>query len=136
VLTANALAVLVGVASARFWAEHEQARREVARAVVRDAGHDESDAPEALRLAADSIAMAALVQQSAFLRVVASGGPLTSQGRTRRAFAVWLQASDRLERFMRLVGLRRVPKPAPSLDAAIAALGDNDEQAVNRESEP
>ena len=54
------------------------------------------DAPEALRLAASSIAQAVIVQQSAFARLVESGGPLTSKGRSRRAFTVWLAATDRL----------------------------------------
>jgi hypothetical protein len=115
VYPANGLALNVGAESTAFWAEHALARREIASAVMRDAGHDEGDAPEALKLAADSIAMAALVQQSAFQRLVEARGPLSSAGRTRRAFVVWVQATDRLEKFVRLVGLRSVPKRVPSL---------------------
>ena len=110
----NRAALVVGERSAAFWTQHEQARRDLRTAVIIDAGHREADAPKALQLAADSIAQTTLLQASAFAHLVESGGPLTSSGRTRRAYAVWLTATDRLERGLRLVGLRRVPKPAPS----------------------
>ena len=117
-------ALVTGATSVAFWEANAEVRRAIAAAVLRDAGHTAADAPETLRLAADSIAMAALVQQSAFLHVVETGGPLTTHGRTRRAFAVWLQATDRLEKFLRLVGLRRLPRPVPTLDEALAAMAD------------
>jgi hypothetical protein len=41
---------------------------------------------------------------------------MTATGRTRRAFTVWVAATDRLERHLRLVGLKRVPKPAIDLE--------------------
>ena len=110
----NGLALVVGQHSAAFWREHIVARRELREAVIADAGHTEADAPRALAIAAESIAQATLVRDSAYLRLAEAGGPLTSSGRVRRAFAVWCQAVDRLERHLRLVGLRRVPKPAPS----------------------
>ena len=95
--------------------------------IIQDAGHTSQDAPKALQLAADSIAQAVLLQRSAFTRVVESGGPITSSDRTRRAYVVWQSSTDRVERGLRLVGLRRVPGPAPSLHEALAAaqeLGD------------
>jgi hypothetical protein len=113
----NKAALIVGHRSTAFWTAHASALQEIAAATIADAGHTQDDAPRALRLAADGIAQASLLRDSAFLRVVESGGPLTSSGRTRRAFAVWMAASDRLEKHLRLVGLKRIPKPAPSLDA-------------------
>ena len=118
----NVAAVVVGERSAAFWAAHEAARRETRRAVIEDAGYHEHDAPEALQLAADGIGQARLLRDSAFLRVVESGGPMTAKGRARRAFTVWLAASDRLERYLRLVGLARVPKPSSAALSPAAFL--------------
>jgi hypothetical protein len=106
-LPKNTRALASGQCSAAFWRAHDAARSEIASAIVADAGHSRDDAPRALTLAADAIAQATLVQQSAFLRMVESGGPLTTADRARRAFMVWLAATDRLERFVRLVGLKR-----------------------------
>ena len=55
------------------------------------------------------------LRDSAYVRIVESGGPLTSNGRTRRAYGVWLSASDRVERHLRLISLEQVPKLASSL---------------------
>ena len=116
VLKGNDLALVVGNRSAAFWAEHEQARHELRDAIITDAGHDPQDEPpRALVIAADGLAQAMLIRDSAYLRMVESGGPLTSSGRTRRAFNVWCTALDRTERHVRLVGLRREPKPVPTL---------------------
>jgi hypothetical protein len=121
-VTANRAALVAGQHSAAFWQVHIDARRAIVEGVLSDAGHTPDDAPRALQLAADGIAQAALMRDSAFSRVVQSGGPLTSAGRTRRAFGVWLVASDRLEKYLRLVGLRRVPRnAAATFEAAIAA---------------
>lgn len=111
----NSLALVTGQHTSRFWTEHAQARREMATAIIEDAGHTAEDAPRALCLAADAIAQAALLQASAFVRLVESGGPMTASGRTRRAFVVWQVATDRLERHLRLVGLQRRTKRAPTL---------------------
>lgn len=110
----NGLALVVGVNSRVFWAEHDAARHELRTAIIADAGHSAEDAPCALTIAAESIAQATLIRDSAYLRLAESGGPLASSGRVRRAFHAWIQASDRLERGLRLVGLRRMPRPAPS----------------------
>jgi hypothetical protein len=71
-------------------------------------------------LAVEAIAQATLISRSAFERIGESGGPLTARGRGRRAFAIWVQALDRLERGLRLVGLERRPKPAVSFAQSIA----------------
>src|ERR1700676_1395472 len=88
----NKAALVTGAHSAAFWRAQEEARREIVRAVVEDAGHAPDDAPRALRLAADGIAQAVLLRDAAFQRVVESGGPMTSAGRVRRAYQVWLTA--------------------------------------------
>ena len=111
----NGLAVVTGSRSVAFWQEHEQARRELQDALIVDAGHQPDDAPRALVIAADGLAQAMLIRDSAFARVVEAGGPLTSAGRTRRAFAVWTAALDRTERHLRLVGLERKAQALPTL---------------------
>src|SRR5262245_9946894 len=84
----NRAALVVGARSSAFWQAHDAARREIVAAVVADAGHGMEDAPRALLLAADGIAQATLLRDAAFIRLVESGGPMTSAGRTRRAFVV------------------------------------------------
>ncbi len=124
VLKGNALALVVGARSAAFWAEHNRDRRELVAAVVEDAGATLGTASRALLLAADSLAQATLIRDSAYLRMVESGGPLTSSGRSRGAFTVWAAALDRVERHLRLVGLKRQLKPAKTL---AEVMGDGDE---------
>ncbi|HEX2253147.1 MAG TPA: hypothetical protein VHQ65_07765 [Thermoanaerobaculia bacterium] len=128
-LPGNGLAVVAGHRSVEFWQAHEAERRELQRLVVEDAGHTLHDAPRALLVAADGLAQAVLIRDSAFARVVDSGGPLTSSGRTRRAFTVWSSAVDRVERHLRLLGLKREPKPGPSLANYMASNGDSGEVA-------
>ncbi len=115
VLTGNDLALVVGHRSAAFWREHAEAQREIRDAIIADAGYELYDAPRALELAADGAAQAALVRDSAFTRMVQQGGPLTVKGKTRHAFTIWCAALDRTERHLRLVGLRREPRPAQTL---------------------
>ena len=125
----NRAALVIGTHSATFWRVHEEARLEIRRDVIADAGFTEGDAPRALQIAADGIAQATLLRDAAFLRVAQSGGPLTSVGRTRRAFSVWLTSADRLEKYLRLVGLRRAPKPALSLPDYLRRIAHEDERA-------
>jgi hypothetical protein len=63
-----------------------------------------------------------LVRDSAFQRVIAMGGPLTAHGRARRCYTVWLQASDRLERALRLACSLERKGPEP-VDLARALSG-------------
>jgi hypothetical protein len=111
----NACALVAGERSVAFWAALASVRAKIEASVIRDQGHTPDDAPAALRFAADSIAQARLIQLSAFERMKAGGGPLSSADRPRRSFLVWQAATDRLERHLRLVGLRRVPKEPESL---------------------
>jgi hypothetical protein len=126
-VTGNRAALVVGARSLGFWRAADDARREIREAILTDAGFTPSDAPRALLIAADGVAQAALLRDASFARVVESGGPLTTTGRTRRAFAVWQAAADRAERYMRLIGLKRQPKPAPSLAELLAAQPDEPE---------
>lgn len=114
VIRGNDLALVVGATSSAFWAEHEQALREIANAVIADAGHTPQDAPKAFAIAAESIAQATLIRDSAYARMAEAGGPLAASGRVRRAFTAWCAAVDRVERHLRVVGVRRVPRPSPS----------------------
>jgi hypothetical protein len=116
----NRAALVVGQDSIKFWQQQATARRELEFGIMADLGYSAEDAPRAVKLAVSAIGQAALIQASAFERLVESGGPLTERGRTRRAFAVWLQASGRLERALRLVGLERRSK---QVDLALALSG-------------
>lgn len=106
----NTAALVAGEHSEAFWAAQDGARREIVDAVLQDAGHTSDDAPQALLLAAQGLAQSALLRDSAYRRLIEAGGPMTANGRTRRAFTVWLSALDRLEKHLRLVGLKRVTR--------------------------
>jgi hypothetical protein len=116
-------ALAVDAYSEAFWRDVDATCAEISRAVLRDAGYTEADVPEALRIAATGLSQATLLRDAAFTRV-AIAGPLTSSGRTRRAYVVWQTAADRAERLLRLIGLARVPKPAPSIADWLSARAD------------
>ena len=120
VLRGNQAALVVGHRSRLFWQQHAEAQREIRDAIIVDAGHEPGDAPRALELAADGAAQAALIRDAAFLRMVEQGGPLTSKSKTRAAFKIWSTALDRVERHLRLVGLRREPRPVQTLAEVMA----------------
>jgi hypothetical protein len=105
----NRAALVVGERSNAFWAAHVGARAEIRDAVLTDAGA-QPDASRALYIAADGLAQATLLRDAAYLRLVELGGPMTKADRPRRAFQVWLSAGDRVERYLRLVGLERKAK--------------------------
>jgi hypothetical protein len=122
----NRAALVVGNRSAQLWAAQAAARRNIVAEVLADKGHDVDSAPRTLRLAADALAQAVLIQQSAFEKLVETAGPLTSAGRTRRAFTVWQAATDRVEHHLRLIGLTRLSKPAANVAEAFAAMHEED----------
>jgi hypothetical protein len=74
----------------------------------------EAEAPQALLDAIDGLVQAVLLRDSAFARIVESGGPATLQGRRRAAFNVWLLAAGRAENHLKLLGLERRSKRVPS----------------------
>ena len=115
-------------AAPSFWSVEAEARRGIVEDVVRDAGFTAEDAPRALELAAEALAQAVLLKNAAYARVVESGGPLTSAQRPRRAYAVWLAATARVTDYVRLIGLRRVPRPAQTLQEYVASLADERDQ--------
>jgi hypothetical protein len=57
------------------------------------------------------------------------GGPLSASGRARRCFTVWCAAIDRVERHLRLVGLRTAPKPTQTLHDYLASRNAADDEA-------
>jgi hypothetical protein len=122
VTSGNGLAVVVGVNSGAFWQAHHQARQDLRSAILSDAGYTTDDAPRALAIAAESIAQATLIRDSAYLRLAEAGGPLAASGRVRRAFHAWVQASDRLERYLRLVGLDRKARPVDPMERVRRAV--------------
>ena len=121
----NGLATVSGSRSVAFWREHAAAAAELVGAVVSDAGHITDTAPRALLEAASGLAQAVLVRDSAFTRMVEEGGALTSAGRGRRCLQVWLAAQSAVERHLRLLGLKREPKPVDHLAELRAAIGQS-----------
>src|SRR2546423_27493 len=65
----NTLTVLAGEGSVAFWTAHETARRELREGIIADAGHTPADAPRTLGVAAETIAQATLIRDSAYLRM-------------------------------------------------------------------
>jgi hypothetical protein len=118
----NTASLVVGGRSAAFWRAQAAARRALEAELMADAGFGPDDAPAALKLAVESLAQAMLIQRSAFERIGEAGGPLTIKGKGRRAFLVWLQAFDRVEQALRLIGLKRQSKPVNPLDAVRQAV--------------
>jgi hypothetical protein len=117
----NGAAVVVGAHSAAFWAAQESARRAFVTQVLADHGFAADDAPGALVAAAEGAAQAVLLRDAAFLRVAETGGPTSLRGRRRAAFNVWLDACDRFERLVRVLGVSRRSRPAPSVREYMAA---------------
>ena len=118
----NTAALVVGAHSRQFWGSHIAERHALEDELLSDAGFSRDEAPVALRLAVEGIASATLILRSAFDRIGEAGGPLTVDARGRSAFLIWLQAFDRQERGLRLVGLSRKPKPVNPLDAVRQAV--------------
>lgn len=117
VMPGNVLALVVGQRSAQLWAAEAQARKEVADAVIADAGFRPGEEPRALAMAAQSLAQALMVQTSAYLRMAEEGGPLSASSRARRAFGVWLAATATIEKHLRIVGLQRRGRPVDPMEA-------------------
>lgn len=92
--------------------------------MLADAGHTPQTATATLRMAAESLSQAVLVRDSAFERLAESGGPLSASGRARRAFTAWLQATDRVERHLRLLGLERKERNITDLARALSGVGE------------
>lgn len=85
--------------------------------LVRDQGHaDPNDAPMALRIACAALARASVLEEAIAARVAEMGGPLTSDGRVRRAHQRWEAVFDRVLSALRVVGLERAPGVAPTLE--------------------
>lgn len=131
----NRLAVTVGHRTAAFWQAHADALREIRDEVIADAGFTDDDAPRALKVAATGLAQAALVRDSAFERMVETGGPLTNADRQRRPFTTWKTAAATVERHLKLVGLHRAAKPALSFVEQMRAATAENERARQRDAD-
>lgn len=117
----NTAALVHGQASLSFWADVNDVRSSIRRAILTDCGYDEHDAPRVLAMLADKFAQTALVGDSAFERLVREGGALTSNGRVRRVFNVWQSALDRQASLGKLIGVERRTRPV-SFQEALARL--------------
>jgi hypothetical protein len=111
----NCAALVTGQHSAQFWQAVDTKRREIRDEVLKDAGETPTTAPRVLLALADGIAQCILVRDSAFDSMVALGGPLTVEGRARRASKVWQTTHDAVASDARILGLKRVPKSVDDL---------------------
>jgi hypothetical protein len=118
----NRAALVCGHRSGAFWAAAEATEREITAAAIRDAGYAIDDCPAVLARASAAFARASLMEEASFRHVASSDGPLTAAGRTRRAFNVWQQSSARVSDLARLLGLRRAPRPVPTLDEVLNGI--------------
>lgn len=122
-MSGNGLALVTGERSAVFWSAAEGLRSEIREAAIADAGHSHEDAPRTLLVAADGLAQAVLMRDAAYLRAVEQGGPMSSDSRARRAWAVWESAAAIVERHVKTLGLKRTGRQLPKTPMdAIAAL--------------
>lgn len=117
VIAGNRLALIHGARSAQFWQEHAALVRDRYEAILADQGHDNpDDAPMALRVAVAALARASVLEEGIAQRVCELGGPLTDDGRVRRAHQRWEAVYDRVLAGVRVVGTDRVAAPVPSLE--------------------
>jgi hypothetical protein len=117
----NQAATVTGSRSLQFWAAADAQREQLTLGILRDRGFATlAEAPVTLRLAAQGAAQAQIVRDSAFARLVESGGPLSGSDRERGAHKVWAAASDRLLRHVQVVGLERVAPAVPTLNDYMA----------------
>jgi hypothetical protein len=82
-------------------------RQEVRAAILSDVGHTDADVPRALSIIIDQLAEARLIAQSYFEFLAASGGPITTKGRQRRAVEGWSKAAAHVAKFASMIGLER-----------------------------
>lgn len=101
----NLAAAVVGEHSQVFWNEQNATVDGEIERIVRGLGHSATTAPETLLVAARGLAQAGIVRDAAFARMTELGGPLSAAGRPRRAFDVWLAASERVDRTLRVLGV-------------------------------
>lgn len=120
----NSCALKVGEHSAAFWAGAQAAQHEIMTAVLRDLGHgDEASAPAAVTAVVRNLAQGVLLRDAAFSKIVEQGGPQTEPtSRARAALRIWAESADKVLAAAKVIGLARVPKPAPSLRAVLDAV--------------
>jgi hypothetical protein len=103
------MALVTGEHSALFWVGAEAVRQELTCKLLRDRGVAD-DPPTALLEAANGAAQALIIRDSAFRRLVESGGPTTLHDRRRTALDVWESASDRALKHLQVIGFDRQQK--------------------------
>ncbi len=69
----------------------------------------------AMRIAVAALARASVLEEGIAQRVCELGGPLTDDGRVRRAHQRWESVFDRVMAGLRIVGLARTPAEVPTL---------------------
>jgi hypothetical protein len=121
----NLVALKTGERSRQQFDLQATERRDLSDAILKQLGHtDMSAAPETLKRFVDGTTQAVLLRDSAFLRVIESGGAITSNGRQRAAYAVWLKARNAAAADLETLGLRAEPKPVSNIAEAAARLHD------------
>ncbi len=129
VIAGNTLALIHGARSAAFWQEHAALVRGRYEAILADQGQsDPEEAPMAMRIAVAALARASVLEEGIAQRVCELGGPLTDDGRVRRAHQRWESVFDRVMAGLRIVGLARTPASVPTLAQYIATRSQETEE--------
>lgn len=123
----NVAAVVSGSRSVQFWEEHDADKRERVREVLVARGEDPKDPDPGMLAAAQGFAQSCIVRDSAYYRMAQEGGPLSSSGKVRRVFVVWKESADKVLRHLEKLGLRREPRPAPSLGEELERIRNRQE---------
>jgi hypothetical protein len=88
----------------------------------------------ALRLAVSALARASVLEEGIAQRVCELGGPLTDDGRVRRAHQRWEAVYDRVLAGVRVVGTVRVPAPVESVEEYVTRKSAEARAAREREA--
>jgi len=113
-----------GQRSEALWGALADAKAELVERLRGDLAVD-GDAPATLDGLLDGFAEASLLRRSLFVRLTEMGGPITSKGRSRALFGVYLQTLDRERRLALDLGLERRQRSV-SLAEALAEAAERE----------
>ena len=109
------------------WRELLPLRQEWRRQWLADKGHDEADVPLGLSLLIDAAIELRLKSLTYFQALVDGPGPVTATGRRARIAEHNRKEVEAFARVVMQIGLRREPKPAPSLAEFLASRAPEEE---------
>jgi uncharacterized protein (DUF2342 family) len=102
-------------------------------AILAAKGFTEADVDPVHLRVIDGFIQAATMMDGYFAHLMATGGPVSAKGHSRRAFVGWSRAADRLQRFAKLLGLERRARQIETPTQWLTRVGA--ERAHRREPE-